>query len=155
MIDDPTVTQRIKESILHHADAGILAQLTDADSAQVIRDAAAVPVRVADARWLSAEVLAWNRNNLRPGIREVLENRLVGRVNALCSQRNLKPAPASQADSVEEDVAAETPTPPPPSAPEANPPAPNPLTASPSTPRPPRKEDWFDGFLTFMSNLFA
>lgn len=153
MIDDPTVAQRIQESILRHADAAALAQLPAADLAQAVRDAAAAPVRVADARWMSADVLVWNRNNLRPAVREALENTLVRRVNALCSQRDLKPEPALQADPAEEEVDAAAA--PPPSSPKEDPPAPKPLTASAPTPRPPQKEDWFDGFLTFMSNLFS
>ena len=159
MIDDPIVARRIQESILRHADAGILAQLPDADLAQVVRAAAADPVRVADARWLSAEVLAWNRNNLRSAVCEALENTLVRRASALCRHQDLRPEPSSKADAVktqaDDAVPLPTPTPTPPPAPKEEPPAPKPVAASTSTPQPPRKEDWFDGFLTFISNIFS
>lgn len=147
---DPTVTERIRERLTRHPQSGMLRQLAEADLDNLASAAAADVFRVSRARWMPVCSLVWNMDNLRPEIQKRLEDELVKKALSRCSRQNITSRPPAGVDSMAghpETVPSKT-LPPEPEMPmEKTAPkrdSPNPV---------PRREDWFDGFLSFLGNL--
>ena len=152
MKNDPIVITGIKQRITRHPDAQGLDLLSEADLEELAEAVAAKPIRIATARWMPVPVLIRNLDNLRPEVKTHLDEQLTINAQALCRAKGFAPAPSQPPV---EDPSQAPPEP-------AQEPAPQPVeqpqerpkSVFSDAPKPAVREDWFDGFLTFMSNIF-
>ena len=155
MKTDPTVIARIRELLTRHPHCGILPHLADDDLDNLAGAAAAESFRVAQARWMQVSCLAWNIENLRPALLKRLEDELVTTALSRCKSQGITPPTTTEAESTPEshEAAPSLPPLPEPAEPEKKTESEAPVSPSAMVRRPPYREDWFDRFLTFFTNL--